>query len=114
MKSELERRRQRLVYNGRILDDGDRLLSDYGIFDQATLFLVVSSIGSGSGSGASSIVREERCAPGPNEFIVFFGFVTNLGATGSLSVSHYSDPAIRNPTWKDLRLQEEAKYSSGR
>jgi hypothetical protein len=88
----------------------ERLLSDYGIFDQATLFLVLNS--SGSGSGASSTGREERCVPGPNEFIVFFGFVTNLGATGSLSVSHYSDPAIRNPTWKDLlRLQEEAKYS---
>jgi hypothetical protein len=55
--------------------------------------------------------REERCVPGPNEFVVFFGFATNLGATGSLSVSHYSDPEIKNPTWKDLRLPEEAKYS---
>jgi hypothetical protein len=47
----------------------------------------------------------------PNQTKTLCWVTCHLGATCSLSVSHYSDPAIRNPTWKDLRRQEEVKYS---
>jgi ubiquilin len=43
VKSDLPANRQRLVYKGRILDDNDRPLSDYGIVNQATIFLVMST-----------------------------------------------------------------------
>eukprot|EP00537_Pseudo-nitzschia_pungens_P013087 CAMPEP_0172384122 /NCGR_PEP_ID=MMETSP1061-20121228/1922_1 /TAXON_ID=37318 /ORGANISM="Pseudo-nitzschia pungens, Strain cf. pungens" /LENGTH=126 /DNA_ID=CAMNT_0013112639 /DNA_START=122 /DNA_END=499 /DNA_ORIENTATION=+ len=42
-RSDFEASRQRLVYKGRILDDDDRSLSDYGVTaSNSTLFLVMS------------------------------------------------------------------------
>jgi hypothetical protein len=39
LELELDAGRQLLVYNGRILDDNERTLGDYGIVNQSTLFL---------------------------------------------------------------------------
>jgi len=70
-KSELVSSRQRLVYKGRILDDGSRQLSDYGVVDQATLFLVMSSPAapstSGASAGATSSTTTPRPAPSANQ-----------------------------------------------
>lgn len=64
-KSELAASRQRLVYKGRILDDDKRLLSDYGIVDQAIVFLVLSSANSSSNAGTPT-ARAPVAPPAPS------------------------------------------------
>lgn len=46
--------RQRLIFKGRILDDNDRTLSDYGIVPKSTLFLVKGSSSSTGGTKMST------------------------------------------------------------
>ena len=63
IKAELVANRQRLVYKGRILED-DRALSDYGVVDKATLFLVMSSsTAPASAQRASAAGSSNRTAP---------------------------------------------------
>lgn len=72
-KSELTASRQRLVYKGRILDDDARLLRDYGIVDQATVFLVLSSASSSTNAGTSTArvpVAPPAPSPAPSSAVV--------------------------------------------
>ena len=52
--------RQRLVYKGRILEEDDRFLTDYGIEDKSTLFLVLSSSNSSCTTSSSSGKKKQK------------------------------------------------------
>lgn len=86
LKPDLGASRQRLVYKGRILDDGNRPLSDYGVVDQATVFLVMSGAGPSpaSGSTGSSAATSHSSTAAPST------------ANTSASYARSSNPTTHN------------------
>ena len=82
LELELDAGRQLLVYNGRILDDNERTLGDYGIVNQSTLFLyLMNEVEAKAKADADAERRRivETCTPHvPNNIIINYKEGCNL------------------------------------